>query len=82
MLPSMSIDPSKLRDEALRLPLQARARLADELLRSLDDDDELDEAEHAAAWGPEIAERLREIDAGEVQAVPWSVTRQRITRES
>ena len=36
----MSIDPAKLRDEALRMPVEARARLAAELLRSLDEDDE------------------------------------------
>lgn len=65
----------------LRLPLEARARLVDELLRSLDEDDEVDQAEHAAAWGSEIAERLREIDAGEVQPVPWSEARRRIARK-
>jgi putative addiction module component (TIGR02574 family) len=78
----MAMDPSKLREEVLRLPLEARARLADELLRSLDEDDGVDQAEHDAAWGSEIAERLHAVDAGEVQAVPWSVARQRITRES
>lgn len=78
----MSMDPLKLRDEVLRLPLEARARLVDELLGSLDDEDEIDPAEHGAAWSSEIAERLRAVDAGEVQAVPWSEARQRITRES
>lgn len=77
----MSMDPAKLRDEVLRLPLEARARLVDELLRSLDDEAECDQAEHAAAWGSEIAERLREVDAGEVQPVPWSEARQRIARK-
>jgi putative addiction module component (TIGR02574 family) len=77
----MSMDPSKLRDEVLRLPRKARARLVADLLRSLDDDDEIDQAEHAAAWGSEIAERLREVDAGEVQPVPWSEARQRIIRK-
>ncbi len=66
----------------LRLPLEARARLIDELLHSLDDDDEIDPSEHAAAWGSEIAERLRAVDAGEVQPVPWSEARRRIMRES
>lgn len=78
----MSIDPSRLRDEALRLPATARAKLADELLRSLDAVDEetdLDQEEHAKAWGLEISERLREIDAGEVQPVSWSDARRRIS---
>lgn len=78
----MSIDPLRLREEVLRLPLEARAKLVDELLRSLDDDDEIDPEEHDAAWGAEIAERLREIEAGEVRAVPWAEARRRITRES
>jgi Putative addiction module component len=80
----MPMDPSQLRDEALRLPLKARARLVDELLRSLDDDgpddDEIDQTEHAAAWSSEVAERLREVDAGEVQTVPWSEARKRLRR--
>ncbi len=77
----MSMDPAKLRDEVLRLPASARARLAAELLGSLDDADELDTAEHEAAWSAETAERLREVDAGEVQPVPWSEARRRIVRE-
>jgi putative addiction module component (TIGR02574 family) len=78
----MSMDPAKLRDEVLRLPLAARARLVDDLLRSLEDADEVDPAEHDAAWGAEISERLREVAAGEVQPVPWNEARRRITRES
>jgi len=79
----MSTDPAKLRDEVMRLPADARARLAAELLVSLDGDDEdvLDPAEHEAAWTAEIDERMRQIDAGEVKLVPWSEARRRITRE-
>jgi hypothetical protein len=80
-LRSMSMDPSKLRDEALRMPVEARARLAAELLRSLDEDEDLDGAEYEAAWSSEIAERLREVEVGEVQTVPWSDARKRIVRE-
>lgn len=77
----MSMDPAKLRDEALRLPPDARARLAAELLRSLDDVDDVDATEHDAAWSEEISERLRQVDAGEVQTVRWSEARRRIVRE-
>jgi putative addiction module component (TIGR02574 family) len=79
----MSMDPSKLRDEAMRLPADARARLAAELLGSLDEgeDEALDPAEHEAAWSAEIARRVRQIDTGEVKPVPWSEARRRITRE-
>ena len=77
------MDPAKLRDEALRLPAQARARLAADLLGSLDDDaaDDVSETEHEASWGTELAERLRQVDAAEVQTVPWSEARRRIVRE-
>ncbi len=78
---SMSIDPAKLRDEALRLPIEDRARLVAELLGSLDGFDDVDALEHEHAWSAEIAERLRQVDAGEVQPIPWREARQRIARE-
>jgi putative addiction module component (TIGR02574 family) len=79
----MSMDPTKVRDEAMRLPADERARLAADLLGSLDegDDEALDPDEHEAAWNAEIAERMRQIDSGEVKPVPWSEARRRITRE-
>lgn len=76
------MDPTKLRDEVLRLPADARARLAAELLGSLDDSsDDVSPEEHDAGWGAEIAERLRRIDAGEVKPVPWDEARERIFRK-
>jgi putative addiction module component (TIGR02574 family) len=77
------MDPEKLRDEAMRLPADARARLAAELLGSLDegDDEALDPTEPEPAWSAEIAERVRQSDSGEVNPVPWSEARRRITRE-
>jgi putative addiction module component (TIGR02574 family) len=77
----MSMDPAKLRDEAMRLPVEARARLAAELLGSLDDMDDVDPAEHEAAWSAEIVERMRQLEAGEVETVPWADARKRIVRE-
>jgi putative addiction module component (TIGR02574 family) len=56
--------------EALRLPAAARAALAAELIRSLDDDEPAPEVE--AAWGDEIRRRLAEIDAGRADTVPWA----------
>ena len=75
----MARNAADLLDEALDLPAQDRARLAGELLKSLDDAEEvLDQAVYDAAWGAEIERRLREIDTGAVQAVPWSEARRRI----
>lgn len=77
----MSIEPSRLRDEAMRLPVNARAQLAAELLESLDDSsDKISPEEHEASWDAELAERLRRIDAGEVETLPWSEARKRIVR--
>lgn len=78
----MAIDPAKVREEALSLPANARARLAADLLGSLDDDEDIvDPREHDAAWSSEIEGRLRAVDAGEIATVPWSEARRRIVRE-
>jgi putative addiction module component (TIGR02574 family) len=52
--------------EALRLPIEDRARLALELLRSLDDEPEPGAAE---AWDAEIERRGAEVDAGTADTV-------------
>jgi putative addiction module component (TIGR02574 family) len=49
--------------EILRLPVEERARLALELIRSLDAEAE-EEAGAAEAWDAEIARRGAEVDAG------------------
>ena len=61
--------------EALRLPPEARAALAGSLLDSLDEPPDLD-AE--SAWEAEIAARIREIDEGKVNLIPWAEARARI----
>jgi putative addiction module component (TIGR02574 family) len=77
----MVADPARLRDEVLSLPTEARARLVAELLRSLEHEEEPEAADYEAAWGAEIAERLRSVDSGEVSPVPWGEARERIARE-
>ncbi|HVT33443.1 MAG TPA: addiction module protein [Rhodanobacteraceae bacterium] len=52
--------------EALELPIDKRAKLAQRLLESLD---ELSEAEAEKLWAQEAARRAREIDEGKVQLV-------------
>jgi hypothetical protein len=37
-----------------------------------------DTAGYDTAWAVEIAERLRQIDAGELATVPWTEARKRI----
>lgn len=52
--------------EALRLPVDERAKLALELLRSLDGEPEPDAAE---AWDAEIERRGAEVDAGTADTI-------------
>jgi putative addiction module component (TIGR02574 family) len=62
---------------ALRLPAEARAAVAAELIQSLDEpEDPVEEVE--AAWADEIRRRLDEVDAGVVQPIPWPEARLRI----
>ena len=56
-----------IRNEALSLPAQERAQLAEQLLASLDD---LSEAEADQLWFQEAARRAAEMDQGLVQRIP------------
>ena len=75
----MPRDPASLLNEALSLPPASRARLAGELLRSLDAEGPLlNEEEYDAAWGTELKRRIEEVESGAVKPVPWSVVRSRL----
>jgi putative addiction module component (TIGR02574 family) len=68
----MSRDAGEILKEALDLPPEARAALADSLWESLDSEVDSD-AE--AEWRTEIQRRLTDLDSGSVTAVPWSQAR-------
>lgn len=74
----MKRDAKHLLDEALKLPMDARAALAGSLLESLDE--EIDE-DSEAAWRAELDRRIRELDSGAVRPVPWAEARKRILRK-
>jgi len=63
----MSRVAAELLNEALKLPTEARAALADSLLDSLDV--EVDE-DAEQAWRQEIHQRLQEIENGAVELIP------------
>ena len=71
----MTLDPSKLLEEAMKLSPEARAALAGSLLESLDE--AVDEGAEAA-WAEEIGKRIRGLDSGAVTPVPWSEARRMI----
>ncbi len=63
--------------EVLRLPRSERARLAEEVLSSLEESDE----QVVAAWARELERRSREISEGRVQSVEWDTARVQILKE-
>ena len=71
----MSTD--ELLAEVLRLARADRARVAEELLSSLEEPGD----EVAAAWATELERRSREVAEGRVQPVSWSTARTEILKE-
>ena len=63
--------------EALRLTRVDRARVAEELLTSLEEPDD----EVAAVWATELERRSREVAEGRVQTSSWSTARTEILKE-
>ena len=64
-----------LLDQALRLSADERAVLAANLWASLEADSDPD---MEAAWAEEIRRRLKRIESGEDQPVPWEEIRRRL----
>jgi len=71
----MKRDTTKILEEALKLPIEARAALAGSLLESLD---QVVDEDAETAWADEIARRVDELNTGKAKTVPWSEARRRI----
>ena len=71
----MSTD--ELLAEALRLTRVDRARVAEELLSSLEESDD----EVATAWATELERRSRDVAEGRVQTISWETARTEILKE-
>lgn len=71
----MKENVAEILKKALELPPEARAAIAGALLDSLDET--LDQ-DAESAWEAEVALRLKEMDEGTVEMVPWAVVRDRI----
>jgi putative addiction module component (TIGR02574 family) len=63
--------------EALELPLDERAKMAAELLESLQDA----ENEVEAAWADEIRRRAAAARAGELESTDWRTVLEEVERE-
>lgn len=75
----MKSSHKKVVEEALRLPVAARAALAGHLIESLDES--VDE-DAELAWDKEIARRIADLDKGKIKTIPWSVARRQILGRS
>jgi len=64
---AMSIALKKIEDDALKLSTRSRARLAERLIRSLE---ETAEPEAEREWLVEIERRSVELKSGKVKSVP------------
>jgi putative addiction module component (TIGR02574 family) len=73
----MSAIAEALLDSALRLPKKERARLASDLLASLDG---APDAGVEAAWDSEVERRLREVDEGKVPLLDWEDVKIEVSR--
>jgi putative addiction module component (TIGR02574 family) len=71
----MSREPSDILKEALALPVEARAAIADSLIESLDSEIEPGAYEE---WEREIQRRIAEVEAGTAKTIPWSEARARV----
>ena len=73
----MARETRDLLNEALELPLDERARIAAELLESLQEA----EAEIEEAWATEIRKRVAAARAGELASTDWRTVLDRVERE-
>ena len=66
-------------EQALKQPEKERARIAETLILSLD---HTPDADVELAWQKEIGKRLKEIDSGKVQCIPWEDIRIRLYKNA
>ena len=60
-------------NQALQQPERERARIAERLISSLDHTVDVE-----LAWQEEVGRRLKEIDSGVIQCIPWEDIRARL----
>ncbi len=72
---SMPPKPTDVLSTALALPVRERARIAHELILSLDEGADADAAE---AWVAELEKRAREVRSGSLKTEDWAAVRSRL----
>ncbi|HWL08026.1 MAG TPA: addiction module protein [Planctomicrobium sp.] len=71
----MNQTPQQLLDEAMEMPPAERGRLAALLIESLEAEANDDVQQ---SWSDEISQRLKDIDEGRIQMIPWAKARRLI----
>ncbi|HVH13797.1 MAG TPA: addiction module protein [Longimicrobium sp.] len=66
-LPALKLDPEieEVESAALQLPREARARIAERLIASLDEETRAEQA-----WAEEVRRRVRDFRSGQVRTRP------------
>ena len=80
----MNTEADDLLAEVLKLPAEVRAKIAGQLLRSLDEEqagEDLSQEDYDAAWGTEIERRVKDVEDGAVEAISWEEARRRIASD-
>src|SRR5881394_818234 len=78
-MPRMARKLEEIFQEAAKLPDRDRAELAGLLLDSLESQPD---PEVEATWAEEVERRIRQIDGGEVELIPWEQVRAELFRRS
>lgn len=78
MLAFTVMSTDELLAQVLRLPRTERARLAQEVLTSLED---VDGEEVVVAWASELERRSREVADGTVETIDWETARAEVSEE-
>jgi putative addiction module component (TIGR02574 family) len=73
----MSLTVEQIAEEALALPSEARALLADRLVESLDP---VEDTQLHQLWAAEAQRRLEEVRSGKVKTIPGDEALARIRR--
>ena len=71
-------DAARVLEEALALAAGERARIAHELIQSLEPEDQ----DATATWSDEIRQRVDEIEAGTAELEDWETVRARLEAAS
>ena len=74
----MGINVNDVLDQALRLPPDARAALADSLLNSLEQPPDHDVEK---LWRIEVRKRIAGVESGALETTPWPDVRARLIRQ-